>query len=193
MHSSPKARQAKGKARLERYQELLKQSTDQRDLAGEIFVPPGPELAGRVIEARNVQKGYGDRLLMDGVSFSVPRGAIVGIIGPNGAGKSTLLRMIMGQEEPDKGELVLGDSVKLAYVDQSRDALSATKTVFEEVWTAWTKHLQLGKKVVNSRAYLAGFAFKGSDQQKKVKDLSGGERNRIHLAKMLRRVETCCF
>jgi len=190
VHSSAKARQAKGKARLERYQELLKQTSDKRDLAGEIFVPPGPELTGRVLEARNLQKGYGDRLLMDKVTFLVPRGAIVGVIGPNGAGKTTLFRMIIGKEKADGGELIVGDSVKLAYVDQSRDALDGKKTVFEEV-SDGLEQLELGKKIVNSRAYLAGFAFKGTDQQKRVKDLSGGERNRVHLAKMLRQGGNC--
>ncbi|MEK7704002.1 MAG: energy-dependent translational throttle protein EttA [Myxococcota bacterium] len=185
VHSSVKARQAKGKARLARYQDLLKQGQDKRELTGEIYIPPGPELSGLVIDARGLRKAYGDRLLMDNVSFKVPRGAIVGVIGPNGAGKTTLFRMITGIEKADGGELLVGDSVKLAYVDQSRDTLNGEKSVFEEV-SGGVEFLELGKRTVNARAYLAGFAFRGTDQQKKVRTLSGGERNRVHLAKMLR-------
>jgi sulfate-transporting ATPase len=186
VRSSPRARQAKSKARLAAYEEMAAQSIEKRDLAGEIAIPPGPHLGGLVVEARGLRKAYGDRLLIDDLSFKLPPGGLVGVIGPNGAGKTTLFRMITGLEKPDAGELRIGDSVKLAYVDQSRDALNGEKSVFQEV-SGGLDHLDLGGRQVPSRAYLAGFAFKGADQQKKVKDLSGGERNRVHLAKMLKR------
>jgi ATP-binding cassette ChvD family protein len=185
VRSSPHARQAKSKARLAAYEELLAASPEKRDTAGEITIPPGPRLAGAVVEARGLRKAYGDRLLIDDLNFKLPRGGIVGVIGPNGAGKTTLFRMITGQEKPDSGELRIGEGVKLAYVDQSRDALQGEKTVFQEV-SGGLDQLDLGGRMVPSRAYLAGFNFKGADQQKKVKDLSGGERNRVHLAKMLK-------
>ncbi|HEX4621116.1 MAG TPA: energy-dependent translational throttle protein EttA [Myxococcaceae bacterium] len=185
VRASPKARQAKSKARVQAYEELLKQGTEKRDVTGEIYVPPGPKLGGLVLEAKGIRKGYGDRLLIDDLSFRLPPGAIVGIIGPNGAGKTTLFRMIVGAEKPDAGELKLGDTVKLAYVDQSRDALNGEKTAWEEI-SAGLDLIDLGTKKVQSRAYVANFAFKGADQQKRVKDLSGGERNRVHLAKMLK-------
>jgi len=185
VHMTPRARQAKGKARLARYDELLRQQTDRRDAAGEITIPPGPELGGLVIEAVAMRKAYGDKLLFEDMNFKLPRGGIVGVIGANGAGKTTLFRIITGSEKPDAGELKKGDSVRLAYVDQSRDALDGEKTVFEEV-SGGAEVIMLGKRSVNARAYLASFAIRGSDQQKKVRDMSGGERNRVHLAKMLK-------
>ena len=185
VRSSPRARQAKSKARLAAYEQLLAAGQEKRDPAGEITIPPGPKLSGLVVEARGVRKAYGDRLLMEDLSFKLPPGGIVGIIGANGAGKTTLFRMITGQEKPDAGELRIGDNVKLSYVDQSRDALDGEKTVFQEV-SGGLDQLDLGGRVVPSRASLAGFNFKGADQQKRVKDLSGGERNRVHLAKMLK-------
>jgi sulfate-transporting ATPase len=185
VRSSPRARQAKSKARLAGYEQLLAAVQEKRDPAGEITIPPGPKLSGLVVEARGVRKAYGDRLLMDDLSFKLPPGGIVGVIGANGAGKTTLFRMITGQEKPDSGELRIGENVKLSYVDQSRDALDGEKTVFQEV-SGGLDQLDLGGRIVQSRAYLAGFNFKGADQQKRVKDLSGGERNRVHLAKMLK-------
>ena len=185
VRSSPRARQAKSKARIAAYEQLVAAGPEKRDTSGEITIPPGPKLGGLVVEARGLRKAYGDRLLMDDLNFKLPPGGIVGVIGPNGAGKTTLFRMITGQETPDAGELRIGDSVKLAYVDQSRDALAGDKTVFQEV-SAGLDQLDLGGRQVPSRAYLAGFNFKGADQQKRVKDLSGGERNRVHLAKMLK-------
>ena len=186
VNMSARARQAKGKARLERYEELLREGPSNHDPAGEIFIPPGPELSGRVVEAVGVRKAYGDRLIVEDLNFKLPRGSILGVIGPNGAGKSTLLRMITGLEKPDSGELRVGESVVLAYVDQSRDELDGEATVFESV-SDGAEHIELGKRVVNSRAYLSGFAFKGADQQKRVNVLSGGERNRVHLARILKR------
>ena len=186
VNMSARARQAKGKARLERYEELLREGPSNHDPAGEIFIPPGPELSGRVVEAVGVRKAYGDRLIVEDLNFKLPRGSILGVIGPNGAGKSTLLRMITGLEKPDSGELRVGESVVLAYVDQSRDELDGEATVFESV-SDGAEHIELGKRVVNSRAYLSGFAFKGADQQKRVSVLSGGERNRVHLARILKR------
>ncbi len=183
---SPRARQAKGKARLARYEELLNASPDKREGPGEIYIPPGPKLGGAVVEMVHVKKAYGDRLLVDDLSFKLPPGGIVGVIGPNGAGKTTLFRMITGQEKPDAGELKTGPTVKLAYVDQSRDTLDGDKSVFEEV-SDGLDFVDLGQKKMPSRAYLAAFNFKGTDQQKKVKDLSGGERNRVHLAKTLKK------
>ncbi len=185
---SSRARQAKGKARLSRYEELLTQdrSADARDLAARITIPPGPRLGDLVIEARGVRKAYGDLLLMDDLNCILPRGGIVGVIGPNGAGKTTLCRMIVGQETPDAGELRIGDTVVLAYVDQSRERLDGERTLWEEISDGGKETILVGKREVNSRAYAATFGFKGADQQKKVKDLSGGERNRLHLAKLLK-------
>jgi sulfate-transporting ATPase len=185
---SPRARQAKGKARLLHYEELLAvdQAAEAREGPSRITIPPGPRLGDLVVEAKGVRKGYGDRLLMDDVAFLLPRGGIVGVIGPNGAGKTTLFRMIIGQEKPDAGTLRIGDSVVLSYVDQSRDTLDGTRSVWEELSEGGRPTILVGKREVNSRAYAAAFNFTGADQQKKVKDLSGGERNRVHLAKVLR-------
>jgi sulfate-transporting ATPase len=185
---APRARQAKGKARLTRYEELLaeQEATEKREGPAEITIPPGPRLGDLVIEAKGVRKGYGDNLLMDGVDFLLPRGGIVGVIGPNGAGKTTLFRMIVGQEKPDAGELRVGDSVVLSYVDQSRDSLVGQRTVWEEISDGGKDVVMVGKREVNSRAYAASFNFRGPDQQKRVKDLSGGERNRLHLATLLK-------
>ena len=182
---SPRARQAKGKARLNAYEDLLREETAQKLEQVEIYIPPGPRLGDIVVEARGLRKAYGDLLLMDDVTFTLPRGGIVGVIGPNGAGKTTLFRMITGQERPDGGTLRLGETVKVGYVDQSRDALSPDKTVWEEV-TAGHDDVELGKRTVPSRAYVSWFNFKGRDQQRKVGSLSGGERNRVHLAKLLK-------
>jgi len=182
---SPRARQAKGKARLNAYEDLLKEETAQKIELVEIYIPPGPRLGDVVVEARNVRKGYGDLLLMDEVTFTLPRGGIVGIIGPNGAGKTTLFQMITGKEQPDAGTLRLGETVKTGHVDQSRDALSADKSVWEEI-TDGRDTVELGKREVASRAYVSWFNFKGRDQQRKVGSLSGGERNRVHLAKLLK-------
>jgi energy-dependent translational throttle protein EttA len=185
---APRARQAKGKARLTHYEELLaqEQAAEKREGRAEITIPPGPRLGDLVIEAKGLRKGYGDNLLMDDVSFILPRGGIVGVIGPNGAGKTTLFRMIVGQEKPDAGTLRVGESVVLSYVDQSRDSLAAKKTVWEEISDGGKDTVMVGKREVNSRAYAASFNFKGPDQQKKVGDLSGGERNRLHLATLLK-------
>jgi ATP-binding cassette ChvD family protein len=183
---SPRARQAKGKARLNKYEELLAEDTPQKMESVEIYIPPGPRLGDTVVEARGVRKSYGDLLLMDDVSFTLPRGGIVGVIGPNGAGKTTLFRMITGSEKPDAGALKLGDTVQIGYVDQSRDTLDANKTVWEEIGGG-QEELTLGKRTVPSRAYASWFNFKGRDQQRKVGTLSGGERNRLHLAKLLRK------
>jgi len=181
---SPKARHAKGQARISAYEKLLNQDVAQRERELELFIPAGPRLGGVVIEAQGVAKGYGDRLLYDNLNFSLPPGGIVGIIGPNGAGKTTLFRMITGTEKPDAGSFKIGETVKLAYADQER-GLDPEKTLWEEI-TGGQEQLQLGKQLVNSRGYVARFNFSGSDQQKKVGVLSGGERNRVHLAKMLR-------
>jgi ATP-binding cassette ChvD family protein len=187
VRSSPKARQAKSKARLARYDEMVAAAQKEaRDPALEIVIPPGPRLGNEVVVFEGVSKGFGDRLLIDNLSFKLPRGGIVGVIGPNGAGKTTLFRMIMGTEKPDKGSLKIGDTVKLAYVDQSRDALGADKTIYDEI-SEGADQLQLGERAVNARAYVSSFNFKGQDQQKKVGILSGGERNRVHLAKMIKR------
>nr|WP_298797170.1 energy-dependent translational throttle protein EttA [uncultured Acetobacter sp.] len=183
--SSPKARQAKSKSRISRYEEMLAQSAEKQNGVADIVIAPGPRLGGTVIEADHVTKGFGDRLLIDDLNFKLPPGGIVGVIGPNGAGKSTLFKMIVGQEKPDSGELKIGETVKLGYVDQSRDDLDPDKTVWEEI-SGGTDVIYLGKRAVPSRAYVGAFNFKGSDQQKKVGILSGGERNRVHLAKMLR-------
>jgi len=182
---SPRGRQSKSKARISQYMELLNQDTAKRMDDLEIFIPPGPRLGDLVIEAQNLFKGYGDNMLIDDLSFRIPPGAIVGVIGPNGAGKTTLFRMITGKEKPDQGALRLGDSVRLAYVDQSRENLDNTKTVWQEI-SGGLDLVALGKKEINSRAYCARFNFSGTDQQKKVGALSGGERNRLHLAKMLK-------
>jgi energy-dependent translational throttle protein EttA len=183
---APRARQAKSKARLKAYETLLAESGSRRADDLEISIPPGPRLGNLVVEAKNLRKGYGERLLIDDLSFALPPGGIVGVIGPNGAGKTTLFRMITGEEKPDAGTLRLGETVELAYVDQSRDALDAEKSAWEEI-SGGADRLTVGKREVASRAYVASFNFKGSDQQKKVGDLSGGERNRVHLAKLLRR------
>lgn len=182
---SPKGRHAKSKARISSYEQLLSQESEKRAKELEIYIPPGPRLGNIVIEAENISKSYGDRLLVEGMSFRLPPGGIVGVIGPNGAGKTTLFRMITGQEEPDSGSIRIGDTVKVAYVDQSRDALSPDKSIWEEI-SGGQETLQLGKVSVNSRAYVSRFNFSGSDQQKKVGLLSGGERNRVHIAKMLK-------
>ena len=182
---SPRARQAKGKARLNAYEDLLSQDSTQRIERGEIYIAPGPRLGDIVVEAKGLRKGYGDNLLIDGLDFTLPRGGIVGIIGPNGAGKTTLFRMIAGQEQPDAGTLRVGETVKLGYVDQSRDALDAAKTVWEEI-SGGQDEIQIGKRAVPSRAYASWFNFKGRDQQRLVGTLSGGERNRVHLARLLR-------
>jgi len=185
---APRARQAKGKARLTHYEELLaeEQAADERRDLTRITIPPGPRLGDLVIEAKGLRKAYGDRLLFDDLSFILPRGGIVGVIGPNGAGKTTLFRMIVGQEKPDAGTLRIGDTVTLAYVDQSRDALVGERTVWEEISDGGKDVVMVGKREVNSRGYAASFNFTGADQQKKVRDLSGGERNRLHLAKLLK-------
>lgn len=185
VRTSAKARQAKGKARLARYEEMLQGSPDKGQASGEIYIPPGPELRGMVLKAEDLTKGFGDRLLFDNLTFKLPRGGIVGVIGANGAGKTTLFRMLTRNDAPDSGTLDWGENVKLAYVDQSRDALNGDASVYDEVADGM-EFLDLGKRRMNARAYVAGFAFKGTDQQKKVKDLSGGERNRVHLAKMLK-------
>ena len=184
VRSNPKARQAKSKARLARYEEMANYDYQKRNETQEIFIPVAERLGDKVIEFNNVSKGFGERLLIDKLSFSIPAGAIVGIIGPNGAGKSTLFRMITGQEQPDSGEVVIGPTVKMAYVDQSRADLSAEKTVFDEL-AEGRDILQIGKFEMPSRAYIGRFNFKGGDQQKIVGKLSGGERGRLHLAKTL--------
>jgi energy-dependent translational throttle protein EttA len=185
VRSSPRARQAKSKARLADYERLVAEEGARREGTVEIRIPPAPRLGGLVVEADGLTKGYGDRLLIEDLSFSVPPGGIVGVIGANGAGKTTLFRMIVGQEEPDAGRLRLGETVELAYVDQSRDALDPSKTVWEEVSGGQDVIRLGGREEINSRAYVASFNFRGSDQQKPVGQLSGGERNRVHLAKLL--------
>ncbi|MBK18523.1 MAG: energy-dependent translational throttle protein EttA [Rhodospirillaceae bacterium] len=185
VRSSPRARQAKSKARLASYEELLAQSGGTSSSGAQIVIPAGERLGDLVIESNDVSKGYGDRLLIDGLDFKLPPGGIVGVIGANGAGKTTLFRMITGAETPDGGELRIGDSVKLGYVDQSRDSLNADSTVWEEI-SEGEAEVDLGKRKVQSRAYVGAFNFRGPDQQKKVGQLSGGERNRVHLAKMLK-------
>jgi energy-dependent translational throttle protein EttA len=184
VRQNPKGRQAKSKARIARFEELNSQDYQKRNETSEIFIPVGDRLGNEVIEFKNVSKAYGDRLLLDNVSFKIPAGAIVGIIGPNGAGKSTLFRMLTGREQPDSGEIVQGPTVKLAYVDQSRDALDGSKTVFEEI-SGGADVLTVGRYETPSRAYIGRFNFKGGDQQKNVANLSGGERGRLHLAKTL--------
>jgi ATP-binding cassette ChvD family protein len=185
VRTNPKGRRTKSKARLARYEELVAEERAVKLDEVQIHIPPGPRLGEKVLLAESIAKGFGDRLLIESLSFEMPRAGIVGVIGPNGAGKTTLFRMIVGEEQPDSGTLQLGESVKLAYVDQSRDALDPDKTVWEEI-SDGHDHLMLGDREVNSRQYTAGFNFKGSDQQKKIAKLSGGERNRVHLAKLLR-------
>ena len=185
VRTAPKGRHAKSKARLAAFEELSSQEAQARNETKEIFIPAGPRLGDLVVEAQNVNKSFGDRLLVDNLNFNLPRGGIVGIIGPNGAGKTTLFRMITGSEKPDSGSMRIGPTVQLAYVDQSRDTLDGTKTVWQEI-SGGHDNIMLGKVEVPSRAYVGRFNFKGPDQQKLVKDLSGGERNRVHLAKLLK-------
>jgi len=185
VNSSQKARQSKGKARLNRYEELLAAAGSGHVERGTIFIPPGPRLGEVVLEAKGLQKGYDGQLLMEGLDFVMPRGAIVGVIGANGAGKTTLFRMITGQEQPDAGSMLLGETVEVAYVDQSRDALDPDKTVWEEISGGY-EQVQLGRREVNSRAYVSWFNFKGTAQQQKLGQMSGGERNRVHMAKLLK-------
>jgi ATP-binding cassette ChvD family protein len=183
--ASPKARQAKSKARIQRYDDLVAKQNDKAPAAGQIVIPVAERLGNNVVDFKNLSKAFGDRLLIDNLSFKLPPGGIVGVIGPNGAGKTTLFRMLAGQEKPDSGSITIADSVQIGYVDQSRDALDARKTVWEEV-SDGQEMIYLGKREINSRAYCGAFNFKGADQQKKVGMLSGGERNRVHLAKMLK-------
>jgi len=185
VQASPRARQAKSKARIESYERLLAEEPERRERELEISIPPGPRLGDVVINADKLRKGYGDRLLFDDLTFALPRGGIVGIIGPNGAGKTTLFRLITGEEKADGGSLVVGETVKLGYVSQSRDALDPKKNVWEEI-AEGQENIQIGTRTRNARAYVASFNFRGPDQQKRVGDLSGGERNRVHLAKMLK-------
>jgi ATPase subunit of ABC transporter with duplicated ATPase domains len=185
VHMAPRARQAKGKARLKAYERLLEEQGTEKLENMEIHIPPGPRLGNIVIEAEGLKKAYGDKLLFEDMSFKLPPGGIVGVIGPNGAGKTTLFRMLIGQETPDAGTLRIGDGVKMGYVDQSRDSLPGDSLVWEAIGDG-KDTIQLGKRTVNTRTYTASFNFKGSDQQKRVKDLSGGERNRVQLARMLK-------
>lgn len=185
VRNNPTGRHAKSKARLARFEELNSQEFQKRHETEEIYIPPGPRLGDQVIEVDGLQKGFGDRLLIENLSFNLPKGGIVGIIGPNGAGKSTLFKMLTGQEQPDAGTLRIGETVKLAYVDQSRDSLNGNNTVWEEL-SDGLDNITVGNFTMPSRAYVSRFNFKGTDQQKTVKDLSGGERNRVHLAKLLR-------
>ncbi len=185
VRSNPKGRHAKSKARLARFEELASQEFQKRNETQEIYIPPGPRLGNLVVEAENLKKAYGDRLLFEGLSFRLPPGGIVGVIGPNGAGKTTLFRLIVGQERPDAGTLRLGETVKLAYVDQSRDALDPGKTVWEEI-SDGLDLIEVGNYKTPSRAYVSRFNFRGADQQKRIRELSGGERNRVHLAKLLK-------
>ena len=186
IRKNPKARQAKSKARINAYEELLAQASKEQITQAYINIPMTERLGDMVIEAKNISKSFGDRVLIDNLSFKIPKGAIVGIIGPNGAGKTTLFKMITGQEKPDTGEIIIGETVDLGYVDQSRDELRADKTIWEEI-SDGLDILELGKKQISSRAYVGQFNFKGTDQQKKIGQLSGGERNRVHLAKMLKK------
>jgi ATP-binding cassette ChvD family protein len=185
VRQNPKARQAKSKARVARFDELASQEYQTRNETNEIYIPPGPRLGGLVIEAEGLRKAYGEKLLFDGLSFRLPPGGIVGVIGPNGAGKTTLFRILMGQEKPDAGTLKFGETVKLAYVDQSRDTLDPKKTVWEEI-SDGLDVIKVGSYETQSRGYVGRFNFKGPDQQKRVGELSGGERNRVHLAKLVR-------
>ena len=188
--ASQKARQTKSKARIQRYEELVQKSQEKGPTTAQIIIPIAERLGANVIEFDNLKKGYEDKLLIDGLSFKLPPGGIVGVIGPNGAGKTTLFRMITGQETPDEGTITIGETVQLGYVDQSRDALDANKTVWEEV-SGGNEIIYLGKREMNSRAYCSAFNFKGGDQQKKVGMLSGGERNRVHLARILKKRCQC--
>ena len=181
---SPRARQSKSKARIQKYEELATAAADEKVMQNEIIIPPPPRLGNDVVIATDLKKAYGDKVLLDGLSFSLPRGGIVGVIGPNGAGKTTLFKMIIGEEKPDGGKLIVGDTVTIAYIDQGRQ-LDGKKTVYDEV-SGGSDIITVGKREMQARAYLAQFNFKGPDQQKKVKDLSGGERNRLHLAKLLK-------
>jgi len=183
--SSPKARQAKSKARIQRYEDLVARSNERAPQTAQIVIPVAERLGNNVIDFEHLTKGFGEKILIDDLTFKLPPGGIVGVIGPNGAGKTTLFRMITGQEKPDRGEIEIGESVHLGYVDQSRDSLEAGKTVWEEI-SGGNEVIYLGKREINSRAYCGAFNFKGPDQQKKVGQLSGGERNRVHLAKMLK-------
>jgi ATPase subunit of ABC transporter with duplicated ATPase domains len=183
--ASPKARQAKNKARYTRYEDLVKKAAEKAPQTAQIIIPVAERLGARVVDFEALSKGYGDRMLIENLTFNLPPGGIVGVIGPNGAGKTTLFRMITGQEKPDSGTITVGDTVQLGYVDQSRDSLAANKTVWEEI-SGGSDIILVGKREVNSRAYCGSFNFKGGDQQKKVGQLSGGERNRVHLAKMLK-------
>jgi ATPase subunit of ABC transporter with duplicated ATPase domains len=183
--ASPRARQAKSKARIQRYEELVQKQNDRAPTAGQIIIPVAERLGNNVVDFTGLSKGFGDKLLIDDLTFKLPPGGIVGVIGPNGAGKTTLFRMITGQDKPDSGTIAIGESVKLGYVDQSRDALNDKNNVWEEI-SGGNDVIYLGKREINSRAYCSVFNFKGSDQQKKVGMLSGGERNRVHLAKMLK-------
>ncbi len=185
IHMSPKARQAKGKARVSAYEKLLGQEYEERRESLEIYLPPGPRLGDIVLELKGVNKAFGDRLLIDDLDLSIPPGSIVGVIGPNGAGKTTLLKLITGQEKPDSGSIKIGETVVMAYVDQSRETLDSEKNVWEEI-SGGNDNITLGARRMNSRAYVASFNFLGADQQKKVGTLSGGERNRVHLAKVLK-------
>jgi sulfate-transporting ATPase len=185
VRSNPKGRQAKSKARLQRFEELQSQDFQARNETNEIYIPPGPRLGDNVIEVSDLSKSFGDRLLFDRVNFTVPKGSIVGIIGANGRGKSTLFRILNGEEQPDGGEVRVGETVQIAHVDQSRDALIGDKTVWEEI-SDGQDMMRIGNYEVSSRSYASRFNFKGSDQQKFVKDLSGGERNRLHLATLLK-------
>jgi len=185
VRANPKGRHAKSKARVARFEELESQEFQKRNETQDLYIPPGPRLGDLVVEATQLRKGFGDRLLIDGLDFNLPKGGIVGVIGPNGAGKTTLFRMLVGQEQPDGGSLRIGDTVQLAYVDQSRDNLAPDKTVWQEI-SDGLDVIAIGSYQINSRAYAGRFNFKGQDQQKFVKDLSGGERNRIHLAKLLK-------
>ena len=185
VRANPKGRHAKSKARIARFEELESQEFQKRNETQELYIPPGPRLGDLVVEATQLRKGFGDRLLIDGLDFKLPKGGIVGVIGPNGAGKTTLFRMLVGQEQPDGGILRVGDTVQLAYVDQSRDTLVPDKTVWQEI-SDELDVIAIGSYQINSRAYVGRFNFKGPDQQKFVKDLSGGERNRVHLAKLLK-------
>ncbi len=193
VRTSPRARSTKNKARLERYNELASQQYDAREDAADIQIAPGPPLGELVVRAENVSKAFGETLLFEGLNFDLPRGGIVGVIGPNGAGKTTLFKMIMGLEKADAGTLRIGDGVFLSYVDQSRDALDPNKTVYEEV-SGGRDFIEIGNSRIHSRAYVGRFNFKGQDQQKFVRELSGGERNRIHLAKLAaaRAATYCC-
>ncbi len=185
VRQAPRARQAKSKARLSAYEDLMTQANDSKKDGGDITIPPGPRLGENVIEAVNLTKAFGDKLLFDNLSFKLPRSGIVGVIGPNGAGKSTLFRMLVGEQQPDGGTLTLGDTVQISYVDQSRDTLQGDNNIFQEI-SGGSEVVELGKKEINSRAYCSWFGFKGSDQNKLVGNLSGGERNRVHLAKLLK-------